>query len=213
MRRFVLHNILHADDPPHRLALGIAVGVWVTFTPTIGLQMLLVVALAWLLGANKVVGLPVVWVSNPVTFVPIFWPSYWLGATLLGRDPTREGFWRELIQPPPGWWERVVFYWSAFMEIAGPIWLGSLIVGTTVAAISYLVANRLICAYRIRRWGGVVPPSMALVPAEKSPLMKAAGVTAAVAKAGKQKKQSGRAQRSRTGPLTPAADARRTPGR
>lgn len=162
-RQFILHNVLHADDPPHRLALGIAIGVWVTFTPTIGFQMALVVLLAWLLRANKVVGLPVVWISNPVTFVPIFWPSYWVGATLLGQELIRDGYWRELLHPPPGWWEGTVFYWQSFMEIAAPLWLGSLIVGTGVAGISYVVCHRLICWYRIRRWGGLVPPSMALV--------------------------------------------------
>ncbi|MEX2672425.1 MAG: DUF2062 domain-containing protein [Phycisphaeraceae bacterium] len=166
-RQFVLHNILHADDPPHRLALGIAVGIWVMYTPTMGLQMMMVVALAWLLGANKVVGLPVIWISNPVTFVPIFWPSYWLGSVLLGEPTVREGYWRELLKPPPGWLEGVVFYWSSFMEIAAPLWLGSLIIGTIAATVTYFVCHRLICFYRIRRWGGIVPPSMALVPVAK----------------------------------------------
>ena len=164
VRQFVLHNVLHADDPPHRLALGVAIGVWVTFTPTIGVQMALVVGLSWLLGGNKVAGLPVVWVSNPVTFVPIYWPSYWLGATLLGQEMIGDGFWRGLLRPPPGWWEGTLFYWSSFWEIAGPLWLGCLIVGTAVAALSYWVCYKLIRAYRIRRWGGIVPPSMAVVP-------------------------------------------------
>ena len=72
VRHFVLHDILHADDPPHRLALGVAIGMFVTFTPTVGLQMVLVGVLAWLLRANKLVGLPVVWLSNPATVVPIY---------------------------------------------------------------------------------------------------------------------------------------------
>ena len=168
-RQFVLHNILHADDPPHRLALGVAIGVWVTFTPTIGVQMVLAVALAWLLGANKVVGLPVIWVSNPATFVPIYWPSYWLGATLLGREQIGPEYWTSLWPPPPGWVEGTLFYWQSFWEIAAPLWVGSLIVGTVAAAVSYWVVYKLICVYRIRRWGGLVPPTQALVPRQKPP--------------------------------------------
>ena len=29
VRRFVYHHLLHADDPPHRLALGVGIGVFV----------------------------------------------------------------------------------------------------------------------------------------------------------------------------------------
>ena len=75
-RKFIYHNVLHADDPPHRLALGAAIGVFVAFTPTVGLQMMLTVSLAWLLRANKVIGLPVVWISNPATLVPIYYSCY-----------------------------------------------------------------------------------------------------------------------------------------
>ena len=79
-RRFVVHNVLRADDPPHRLALAVAIALFVTFTPTIGFRSVLVVLLAWMFGANKLVGLPLVWISNPATFVPIDYPSYLTGS-------------------------------------------------------------------------------------------------------------------------------------
>ena len=85
----MLHSILKADDPPHRLALGVAIALFVTFTPTIGFQSVLVVALAWLFGANKLVGLPLIWISNPATFVPIYYPAYRLGKWVLGGTPVK----------------------------------------------------------------------------------------------------------------------------
>ena len=60
-RRFIVKNILHADDPPERLAMGAAIGMFVTFTPTVGFQMMLTLFLSWLFRANKVIGLPIVW--------------------------------------------------------------------------------------------------------------------------------------------------------
>ena len=42
IEHFIVYRILHADDTPHRLALGIALGVFVAWTPTVGLQMVLV---------------------------------------------------------------------------------------------------------------------------------------------------------------------------
>ena len=96
---FLYHNVLHADDPPHRLALGAAIGVFVMFTPTIGFQMLISVLIAWLLKANKAIGLPVVWISNPATFIPIFYPSYLVGRVLLGWEPVSETWWRQIATP------------------------------------------------------------------------------------------------------------------
>lgn len=48
-RKFFYHNVLHADDPPHRLALGAAIGVFVAFMPAVGFQMMINFFLAWLL--------------------------------------------------------------------------------------------------------------------------------------------------------------------
>ncbi len=99
IRRFILHNVLHADDPPHRLALGAAIGMFVTFTPTIGFQMVIVVFLSWLMGANKVVGLPIVWLSNPATFVPLYYSCYVIGRSVLGWTPIGDAWWSELAAP------------------------------------------------------------------------------------------------------------------
>ena len=116
-RRFVFHNMLHCDDPPHRIALGVAIGMFFTLTPFIGVQMVLVVGAAWLLRANKVVGIPLVWISNPATFVPIFYPCYVIGRTLLGRPGVGAQWWKQLTAPPAGFTEATQFYWGRVMEI------------------------------------------------------------------------------------------------
>ncbi len=147
-RRFVIHGVLHADDPPHKLALGIAVGVFVAFTPTIGAQTVLAVFFAWLLRANKAVGIPVVWLSNPATFVPIFYPCYRLGSWLIEQPGKGRTWWKELAHPPPGWWEGIEFYWGRTMEIWMPLWLGSLIVATVMGIVTYFVTRGMIVTYR-----------------------------------------------------------------
>ncbi len=150
-RRFVIRKVLHADDPPHRLALGIAIAVFFAFTPTIGFQTVLAVACAWLLGANKAVGVPVVWISNPATFVPIYYPCYRLGLWLLELPAKRRTWWRELAHPPEGWWEGIEFYWGRMAEIWMPLWLGCLIVATVAGIASYFITRGLIVAYRRAR--------------------------------------------------------------
>src|SRR5688572_15336246 len=119
-RRFVLHHVLHADDPPERLARGAAVGMFAAILPIFGFQSAAVILFAWLLRANKVVGLPLVWISNPVTFVPIYYPAYVIGAILMGKPLVQLDWFKSLAHPPSGWWEAVQFYWNNGKQIAGP---------------------------------------------------------------------------------------------
>jgi uncharacterized protein (DUF2062 family) len=159
VRTFILHNVLHADDPPHRLALGAAIGTFVALTPTIGLQTVLVILLAWLLRANKTIGLPLVWISNPATIVPVYYPQYLLGRMLLGEPGVGIEWWAQLQNPPAGWTEALSFYWARMLEIAVPLWLGCLVVSSAIAAATYYFVYSSVRWYRLRRWGQLLPPS------------------------------------------------------
>lgn len=159
LQQIIIYNVLHADDPPHRLALGIAIGIFVAFTPTIGFQMMIAMFLAWLLRANKAIGVTVVWITNPATIVPIYYPCYVIGRFLLQHRPVGFRWWRELAKPPEGWWDGVVFFWNKFTQIAVPLWVGCLIVGTVLGYLSYRISLSAISAYRMKRWGSLIPPS------------------------------------------------------
>ena len=56
-------KILHIDDSPHKISLGLAIGLFIAWTPLLGLHILLVIALTMLLRANKFAALVSVWVS------------------------------------------------------------------------------------------------------------------------------------------------------
>lgn len=157
-RRFLIRGILHTDDPPHRLALGVAIGIFVALTPTGGFQTALVVFLAWLLNANKVIGIPLVWISNPATIVPIYYPCYLVGRFLLGEPEIGIPWWRELGHPPQGWLAMSHFYWTRMLEIALPLWLGCLIVSGALSLVTYYAVYFGVRWYRLKRWGQLVPP-------------------------------------------------------
>lgn len=158
VRRFVIYHVLHADDPPHRLALGAALGMFVAFTPTLGFQMVLVVFLATIFRANRAVGLPIVWITNPATCVTIYYACYVVGRAISGRPAVGWQWWRELAQPPEGWWASIVFYWTRFADVAWPLWLGGILIGLVTAIPSYVALYWSVRTYRLRRWGQLVPP-------------------------------------------------------
>jgi uncharacterized protein (DUF2062 family) len=74
---------LHLDDTPHRIAWGVFIGAIIAFTPTLGLQILIYIAVAALLGANKVSGIPILFISNPFTAVPLYYTTWQVGAAVL----------------------------------------------------------------------------------------------------------------------------------
>jgi hypothetical protein len=154
LRRVIIYRVLHVDDTPHRIALSLALAIFVTWTPTIGFQMILAFALAALLGANKFVGVPFVWISNPFTFVPIYLPNYLLGSVLLGGHYSSSRFLDAVSRASQfqgGWWARVQAWWEAIWPIFLPLTLGSLIIGTILGTITYFVSFYGIRAYRKRR--------------------------------------------------------------
>jgi uncharacterized protein (DUF2062 family) len=147
LKAFFVYRVLHVDDTPHRIALGVAIGMFITWTPTIGFQMLLVLSLAWLLGANKLVGVPFVWISNPATFVLIFLPNYYLGRWVLGSNSEAPDFGKAMTFSGT-WLEKVQNWWATTWQVFWPLWLGSIIVGLTLGIISYAVIYYAVLEYR-----------------------------------------------------------------
>jgi uncharacterized protein (DUF2062 family) len=166
IKYFCVHKILHADDPPHKLALGIAVGLFVALLPLIGVQMMLSVILAWAVRANKAVGVALVWISNPFTMVFLYYPGYWIGCRFMGLDPRAQ--WVELIQGggfnPSSIkslsWEKVAAKWDNITDFIAPLFLGTFIVATVAGIISYYISLYIIRTYRLKRWGQLMPPSL-----------------------------------------------------
>jgi hypothetical protein len=143
-------HLLHMDDSPHAIALGVAIGAFVAATPTWGVQMLMVVGLAWLLRANKVAGIPVVWITNPFTNVPIYSFCYVVGHALVG-GPSLGEVKEALVAVSDSniGWATLGQRWLGLMwHAAAPLWLGCVVVGLVAGAICYVILYYLIAHHR-----------------------------------------------------------------
>jgi uncharacterized protein (DUF2062 family) len=155
---FIVRRILHIDDTPHRLALGIALGIFVAWTPTIGVQMVLVVLLATMCRANKLVGIPMVWISNPFTLPLVYYPNYLIGRYLLGlfNAQTTTNYSFRQLENLLAKFHDMSFYEMAFwdelgrllLDIGKDLWLGSIIIGLFSGIIVYIFSYRFIIWYR-----------------------------------------------------------------
>ena len=161
VERFFVYRVLSLDDTPHRIALGVAIGMFVTWTPTIGFQMLLTVGLSWLFRANKVVGVPFVWISNPLTIIPIYLPAYYIGCWVLGKEPDAVEKINEAVKwGNEGWSEKVSHWFSTIGSIFWELWLGSLMLAGIVGFISYFIIYYMVIAYR-KKWHKKHDPEIA----------------------------------------------------
>ena len=143
-------HLLHLDDSAHRIALGVAIGMFIALTPTMGIQMVLTFLVAALLGANKVSGVPMAWITNPLTAVPVYSFNYLVGHTLVGGPGLKEieGAMVAAMDPSLGWSGLARAWWSLMLHGAAPLWAGCALVGFVAGVIAYAVMYYLITTYR-----------------------------------------------------------------
>ena len=126
----------------HRRSVGGAcfIGMFCAFIPLPG-QMLVVAVLAMAARCNLPIALGLVWVTNPVTFTPMFLFAYRLGAWLLDMEPV----FNELDLT----WESLR---ASFAALWWPLIVGCLICGW-VSGLTLMVIARLAWRFHIlRRW-------------------------------------------------------------
>lgn len=141
--RYYYHRLLRMEGSPEVIARGLAVGVFAGWFPWFGLQTLIALTIALVVRGNKVIAVAATWISNPLTYVPIFAFNYHIGLLVL-RSPEDEPFELTALES----WQGVQELGSTILV---PLFLGSFVVGIISASLSYFVGLRLIQRARQRR--------------------------------------------------------------
>ncbi len=151
---FMSHKVLHLDDTPHRIALGVAIGFFIAWTPLLGGHMVLALILCTVLRANKVAGVTFVWVCNPVTMWPIYYSSYRLGCALLPGMSCGKHAWhqitRRLMDETVPIWTRISELGHLSWNVIVPLVTGSTLDGIIVGVLAYWVTYRAVAGHRRR---------------------------------------------------------------
>jgi hypothetical protein len=155
-RRFIAQKVLHAGDTPHTIALGAAIAMFIAFLPLIGLQTIVAVAIAALFRANKAVCIPIVWITNPFTAVPVYSVCLYIGRLLLAspQDDTDVEVLNQLGEQEANGLFDAEFWMNLLKQLATlgtELWLGCAIVGVVAAILSYFAARWAVIAYREKR--------------------------------------------------------------
>ncbi|MDJ0628071.1 MAG: DUF2062 domain-containing protein [Rhodobacter sp.] len=161
---YVVHRLRRLPDPPHKIARGVAAGVFVCFTPFFGFHFVLSAILAFIMQGNILASLLATFFGNPLTFPLIAALSLELGSWMLGVPggvPLPEVFgafsqasvelWRNftaIFTPEVAHWDSLrVFFWRVFW----PYTVGGLVPGTFAGVAAYMLALPAVRAYQNRR--------------------------------------------------------------
>lgn len=155
MKRYIkdrIRAILKLDDPPRKLALAFALGVFVAFTPTIGLHIVTCIALAWTFRLSKFVILTASFINNPWTMVPLYGFCIWFGVKITGAD---------VAVPRIAWNDlSLTNAYGILKPYLWPYVAGTLLVGAVAAVASYFLFYGVVIRYRKieRSSGGPAAP-------------------------------------------------------
>jgi uncharacterized protein (DUF2062 family) len=144
----VYRRFLKIRGTSREIALGLALGLFIGFSPTMGIQMVVGVFIASLLKWSKIATAIGVQVTNPITAPFIYSLTYSLGAKLTGltkplklsAQMTLESLF-SLIQQTP--------------RIFGALTLGGVVIGLPVAILVYFVAYTMLDRYQDKLKAGI----------------------------------------------------------
>lgn len=122
--RLVDPNLWHLNR--HSVSGGTALGIFCAYLP-IPMEMLPAALGAILFRVNLPISILWVWISNPLTWVPLYGPAYLLGAFLLGESA--------------GPLDSLTVKWA--IQHLEALWLGCLIFGAVLGTVGYFVVRGL----------------------------------------------------------------------
>lgn len=118
---------------------GMAIGLFVAWVP-LPFQMVIAALLALALRVNLPLAVLLVWISNPVTWAPMYWSAYRLGIRILGDQPMDVD--AVDFEPEPSW------FFDEMLAMWQPLLLGCGILAVASALAGYAV-TRLVWRLRI----------------------------------------------------------------
>lgn len=161
--KFVI-PVMRSKHSPEHTARGVMVGLVCGMTPTVGIQMLVVLTI-WGVARklfewdfSLVNGIAWSWVTNVFTMVPIYYVFYVTGQLMMGRFEKLSGYdsfervWSVLLTTEGGSWERMVTWFHALIADWGlPLVVGCIPWSIVCGFLGYRISYNFVVRYRAGR--------------------------------------------------------------
>lgn len=149
----LVKKLLHIEDTPERTALAYSIGIFLGFSPFVGLHTLMGLAIAFLFGLNRVAILLGVWTNTSWWIVPFYmiatWVGMWVTGFRIGWGALREIFQLGMDRGfmSSNFWGCVTSQWGLLLSFL----IGSLILCILLSVVSYPLSLKWIKFCRLKR--------------------------------------------------------------
>lgn len=180
---YIKHRLQRLPDPPHRIARGIAAGVFTTFSPFYGVHFIIAAFIAKFIRGNILAALLATFFGNPLTYIPIGVISLKTGHFILGTefDPeTNKSLLFKFTDAAVDLWTNFVALFTDaeadwanlkqfYDEVFFPYLIGGILPGLVFGIAAYYLTLPVITAYQKRRRAKLKKKLEALRLKAKSP--------------------------------------------
>jgi uncharacterized protein (DUF2062 family) len=132
--------VLHLKDSPHRIALAFGLGVFIAFSPLLGIHTGLALGVAFLFRLSRVAILAGAWTNNPWTLAPMYMGGTAVGCALLGVSA-------ESLEAVDWSLKGRAFYealWEGLRPLVLPFVIGNTVLGVVAGVFAYLLLRSLL---------------------------------------------------------------------
>jgi uncharacterized protein (DUF2062 family) len=129
--------LFSVEGTPHRTALAFGVGVFIAFSPLLGIHWLLALGTAFAFRLNRVAVLLGTYVNNPWTLAPLYLAGTALGCAMLGVPP--DGL--ATIEWHRHGWDFYTHLWEHLKPYLWPYVLGNTVLGAAAGAATYFIVR------------------------------------------------------------------------
>ncbi|QRM54816.1 DUF2062 domain-containing protein [Sinorhizobium sp. BG8] len=144
--RYIGKRILRLGASPHAVAVGVAAGVFSTFTPFVGLHIVIACAIAYALAGNLLASALTTALGNPITFPLIWLATFRVGDVVLGTGVSGGQSSADLVHML----EHLEFT-ELWQPVLKPMLVGTLVLGSAAGIAAYALTLIAMRAFRKRR--------------------------------------------------------------
>jgi len=135
MKKF-LKQIIYGEKSTKKLALSFAAGIYIAFSPYLGLHNVMIFVFSWIFRLNTITTFTIAHINNPITTVPVCGICYMFGKWLLN-----DIFGITLNYTNPSWINYInnnLFHYFGIPKICfWTFFIGANLLGLVLAILSY----------------------------------------------------------------------------
>ena len=147
MRTFILFfkSLIKKERCAHKFALSCCIGIYIAFSPFIGLHTAMVFLFSWLFALNTAIMFAVsLFINNPWTMLPVYGVGYIVGDWLFKLFGVNGLSWN------PGWYSTLLKTYSNCSSISlGAFLVGGNLLGLGIGGIIYPIMRYIFSRYKV----------------------------------------------------------------